>query len=309
MGSDKKVCKICKVDVQKCSLLNNKVDTYEVVCPNCGYYLVSDSFLATSTNIPKEDLLLFSGYLRNYSTLQSPVFVTSDFYSKISDIIQPFKRISVPDKVQNIIRAIYGRMPSVWAMIQISFNEVHSFYLSSPDDLREILEYLRQQLLIRFSEDNRAALFTCYPTIAGWEKYESLKEINLNSKNVFVAMSFDPAMDALFKDYIYPACEACGFKAERVDSAEHNEKICDRIIAKINASRFVIADFTQNKHGVYFEAGYAMGFGIPIIWTCSQVFLESEELHFDTRQYNHIIWENENDLKQKLIARIKATIR
>ena len=122
-------------------------------------------------------------------------------------------------------------------------------------------------------------------------------------------MSFDSELKHIFDDAIYTACEECGFSAERVDSSEHNEKICDRIITKINESRFVIADFTQNKHGVYFEAGYAMGLGIPVVWTCSKEFLEKETLHFDTRQYNHIIWKNGNDLKTQLISRIKATIK
>ena len=32
------------------------------------------------------------------------------------------------------------------------------------------------------------------------------------------------------------------------------------------------------------------------------------ELHFDTRQYNHIIYKDENDLYKKLKARIEATV-
>ena len=144
-------------------------------------------------------------------------------------------------------------------------------------------------------------------TVTGWKKYEKLKETNINSRIAFVAMSFDPELKYIFDKAIFPACSECGFSGERVDSREHNEKICDRIIAKINESRFMIADFTQNKHGVYFEAGYAMGLGIPIIWTCSKEF--KEDLQFDTRQYNHIIWENENDLKEQLANRIKATIK
>jgi len=33
-----------------------------------------------------------------------------------------------------------------------------------------------------------------------------------------------------------------------------------------------------------------------------------KKLHFDTRQYNHISWETPEELKEKLIARIEATI-
>ena len=35
----------------------------------------------------------------------------------------------------------------------------------------------------------------------------------------------------------------------------------DRIIAQIRASKFVVADFTRNRGGVYYEAGFALGLG------------------------------------------------
>lgn len=63
---------------------------------------------------------------------------------------------------------------------------------------------------------------------------------------VFVAMSFDKDLDIVFKS-IEESCDMCGFKAHRVDLEEHNEKICDKIIAGIKSSRFVIADFTETQ--------------------------------------------------------------
>ena len=87
---------------------------------------------------------------------------------------------------------------------------------------------------------------------------------------------------------------------------EFNDKICDEIIAHIRKAKFVIADVTQHKTGVYFEAGFAMGLGKPVIWTCKEEDLE--KVHFDTRQYNHIFWKDENDLYERLTRRIQATI-
>ena len=120
-------------------------------------------------------------------------------------------------------------------------------------------------------------------------------------------MNFNPKFDYIFTEAIEPACDACGFKAIKVSLVEHNEKICDKIIAEIKTSRFLISDFTDPRHGVYFEAGYAHGLGLPVIWTCKKG--EEDKLHFDTRQYNHIIWDDAKDLKEKLINRIKATVK
>ena len=82
--------------------------------------------------------------------------------------------------------------------------------------------------------------------------------------------------------------------------------IDDRIIADIRRSKFLVADFTGQKHGVYFEAGLALGFGKPVIWLVREN--EFDKLHFDTRQYNHIGWTEPQDLRARLFNRIEATI-
>ena len=304
---DKKICKICDSHVLECNLLPTKVDIYAVDCPRCGYYQISDSFLESSTTIPKEDFLLFSGYLRLNSSRESPVIITSDFYSKIPEIVLPFKKMPVSEKVNNLLKFIYSSTTKVLGEVKISINDIHRFYLRAPGDLNTILEYLKERRLIRWSE--RDGVYRCILTIEGWERYEQLKNetTNIDSKQAFVAMSFDESLKNIYDNAIKLAAKECGFDAIRVDSREHNQKICDQIIAEINKSRFVIADFTQNKHGVYFETGYALGLGIPVIWTCRKE--EVDGLHFDTRQYNHIAWEGIDDLKEKLVNRINATIK
>lgn len=61
---------------------------------------------------------------------------------------------------------------------------------------------------------------------------------------------------------------------------------------------------TGQRGGVYFEAGFALGLGIPVIYLVDQSDLN--EIHFDTRQYNHIVYEN--DLYERLKHRIEATV-
>ena len=79
-------------------------------------------------------------------------------------------------------------------------------------------------------------------------------------------------------------------------------------IILIKRSRFVVADFSVNRGGIYFEAGFAVGLGIPVIWLVQDNQLA--EVHLDTRQYNFIIWsDNEwENLRHRLRYRIEATI-
>jgi len=146
-------------------------------------------------------------------------------------------------------------------------------------------------------------------TAEGWERIAELRKSSIDSRQVFVAMWFDEVMDIYFRDGIKPGIESAGdYQALRVDLREHNGKICDQIIAEIRRSRFVVADFTDNRGGVYFEAGFALGLGIPVIWTVEKTFFDKEDVHFDTRQYNHIVYETPEELRVKLNNRIRATI-
>jgi hypothetical protein len=75
-------------------------------------------------------------------------------------------------------------------------------------------------------------------------------------------MSFAPALDDAFAVGIRPALETdCGFRAVRVDRDPHNDSTTDRIVAGIRTCQFMVADFTLQRQGVYYEAGLAQGLG------------------------------------------------
>ncbi|MBN2144549.1 MAG: hypothetical protein JW774_07990 [Candidatus Aureabacteria bacterium] len=141
----------------------------------------------------------------------------------------------------------------------------------------------------------------------GWAYLDSLQQINPDSHLGFVAMWFDPKMNSLHQS-IEKAIHASGYEPKRIDRLEHNNKIDDEIIAMIRKSRFAVYDFTGQRGGVYFEAGYALGLGLPVIWLCKET--EINNIHFDNRQYNFILWNEEHpeDLRQRLQNRIEATL-
>jgi hypothetical protein len=123
----------------------------------------------------------------------------------------------------------------------------------------------------------------------------------------FVAMAFRDSLLEAYTEGIHAAIKKdCGFEAVRMLELEHNDKICDRIIVEIRKAQFVVADFTFHRGGVYFEAGFAHALGRPVIWTCRADGFD--ELHFDTRQFNHIAWNTPADLRLKLADRIRGTI-
>ncbi|MCW7460417.1 hypothetical protein ND856_18985 [Leptospira bandrabouensis] len=139
---------------------------------------------------------------------------------------------------------------------------------------------------------------------AGWIEIEKLENPNVSTQ-AFVAMWFDETMNAAFIE-IEKACRSNGYSALKIDLKEHNNEISSEILYEIRKSKFLIADVTGHRQGVYFEAGYSLGLGLKIIWCCRES--DFDKVHFDTRQYNHIVWKNEMELFEKLEKRIRSTI-
>lgn len=142
----------------------------------------------------------------------------------------------------------------------------------------------------------------------GWSEVSRLLSLSNTSKTAFVAMSFHSDYADLYEKGIAPAIETTGFDPIRIDKVEHINRIDDEILVSIKKSRFVVADFSVDRGGIYFEAGYALGLNIPVIWSVREDRLK--DIHFDNRQYNFLTWTSDNltEFKKRLSFRIEATV-
>lgn len=192
----------------------------------------------------------------------------------------------------------------------------------SENELSHILEIAKQQGFIDFqairtSGANMQILGITFKP-EGYRRLEELQKGGRESSQVFVAMWFDSSMDDAYENGIKKGIEDAGYKPLRIDRKKHNNKIDDEIIAEIRRSRFLVADFTfkpkdpdagklyEPRGGVYYEAGFAYGLNIPVIYTCRKDMMRN--VHFDTRQFNHITWKTPEDLRKQLKNRISAAI-
>lgn len=160
-------------------------------------------------------------------------------------------------------------------------------------------------------EDNGKVLtvpVTCKITYLGNQYCDSLRESGQNSVMCFIAMSFSPQTNWIYDEAIVPACRENGFEAIRVDKKdiESEQTINDFIIASIKRSRFCISDFTENRNGVYFETGYALGRGLKVIYTCHHDDFDNR--HFDIKPLQFISYKTSEELKNALSLKIKSFI-
>lgn len=163
-----------------------------------------------------------------------------------------------------------------------------------PDELKFHLFALGERGLVKYSTVGEAYSATLLP--AGWHEVQRGGAAVLD--RAFVAMSFSPDMAQVWQSGFKPGITSAGYLPHRVDSAPHIERIDQKIIADIRASLFVVADVTQQKNGVYFEAGYALGANKPVFWTVRED--ELDKVHFDTRQFAHVVWKEPADLAEQL---------
>lgn len=153
----------------------------------------------------------------------------------------------------------------------------------------------------------------------GFEYLDTLEHAGGYTRQAFVAMWFADEMKEAWRLGFAPAIRDGGYDPFRIDNLEHNGKIDDAIVAEIKKSRFLIADFTCGVHsvtgtpkaeprgGVYYEAGLAHGLGMEVIFTCRADRMDF--LHFDTRQFAHIVWTTPHELRLQLYNRIAATVK
>jgi hypothetical protein len=298
----------CRLCGRPSELLAGSGDDVKIKCGLCGRYRISGSLAAIigqSTHAQLRPYL--SAHTRqqyemgpvNDEVGSSPSLNSDNFES----IARSHRELPVARKIAMLLEVIHKRTVHPGTNVDFSVEDDYPLLsAAAPAEALYYLRYLSERNLI--DGDVRGKRFTI--TVDGWDRLLPIAPGGIPG-TCFVAMSFDPVLDPIFDEGLRPAIEDdCGFKVLRVDRVEHNDNINDKIIADLRAAQFVVADFTQHRGGVYFEAGFALGLGRVVIWTCKES--DFDKAHFDTKPYNHILWTSAADLRQKLTARIRATV-
>jgi hypothetical protein len=306
---------------------------FEVDCFRCGKYSISDEAIefTRSNRFTESQVANLSGYIR-----QNPGLL---ILQRNLDSLKNLQVPSVAERAANLLVALGKECPQPGSTIEISDgalgNALHhtssvrsgkgeysngSFpdlavkaskwmgvaSASSPEELAYLVnDFLKAaEFLTEKAHGSRA--YTITPS--GWQRIDDLRHTQSKSTKAFIAMSFALELNEFFIRGVEPGVRAAGYEALRIDRTEHNNRIDDEIIAAIRQTKFLVADYTNNRGGVYYEAGFAQGLDHDVIWTVRKDHLD--DVHFDTRQYNFIQWEA-NDLPgfaKALQHRIEATI-
>ncbi len=293
-------CLICRSEAHFRSLPS--VKTYE--CPRCGQYELPGAGGWDNVEIPNQQVPI-SAWIRHQNAMGTVPFITLE-------ALRGVRRIPIPnlrDRANLLLVALVKRYPRFNDGFVISSlcddlalqAVTYSADQRELNDLFAVLQNHDAFVELRATGSPPHAL-----TVKGLLAADQLQKINSVSSQGFVAMSFDPGLVAAWTNGFDPAIRAAGYAPLRIDTKEYIGGISDEIMAEIRRSRFVVADYTQQKNGVYFEAGFALGLGLTVIPTCRAD--EVDQLHFDIRHLNTLTWTNPDDLALKLSQRIRGVI-
>jgi nucleoside 2-deoxyribosyltransferase len=277
-------------------------DSYRIACRSCGTYFITGSLHASEFPLPDTERYRVSywGKRRELDGREPPVLTSETFASVVAQLENPR-----PSSKADLLLGSLSKIFPVAGQEMPPLDVFREYSLACARDGRELSFFfsaLAERNLVHAGVSGKFSI-----TQAGWERVEALSNSPMIAKFAFVAIRFSDDMLPLWKSSFQPAISRAGFDALLSNDPAHNERIDARIITDIKRSRFLIADVTHQSPGVYFEAGYAIGLGRPVIWTC-RADRGKSDMHFDTRQYNHILWANPTELAEQLFLRIGATI-
>lgn len=299
-------CPICKLDAKDVKVWDyGERQTLE--CNRCGKFTIT----RTAAQLAKQRSLgtKLSAWIRERSESGSDVPEINS--ETLKDVEQALPSYRVSEKQLLLLRAFERKTDFPGQRLDVVPHLDYPLAWASGE--KEFVYLLRNMIergLVRRADGpedlNDSFVFEMEITSSGWDYLDVQSRQAVISDQVFVAMSFSPELTPAWVDGIQPALLKANFRPYRVDAVPHIDRIDAKIITEIKNSRFVVADVTQQRAGVYFEAGYALALGLPVFWCVREDDLAN--VHFDTRQYNHIVWQNEQHLSEQLYLFIMAIV-
>jgi len=305
MGTDPNSCGICEWQRSEVRMQNSgEADGLIIKCPRCGEYELLGKAIADSYSWETELCSALSCAARQAFESGQRIQITT---TNVAELARPHKNTRVSDNQERLLREIARLAVRPEKAVSLSLRKDFTLIdCYSEGEFLWHLEWLKREELIFAADIGLTPSLEVRLSMKGWRRAQPVPTPGGLPNQCFVAMWFSDETRTAYTQGIEPAIENAGFKAMRIDQKEHNNEIPDEIMAEIRNSRFMVADFTGQRAGVYYEAGFAMGLGRRVIWCCRSD--EISKLHFDTNHRNHIAWDTPSTLRDRLYARIRATI-
>lgn len=265
-------------------------------------YLVSSDDLAEFSKLTTPDFEKRAFNILRHLAKEYPTIGTGPDIRLFDRVVRKGRAIDSVDFSNSDFKLAYQLMAKSWS------NTWNEFKFLLEDDL------IKSK---RFLQITSSSILKITP--AGWKELQEGKKLRNKNNLAFIAMKYTDSLIQYSENWFESAIVKAGYEPKAMYSHEHTNVIDNEMKELIKSSKFVICDMTLNSRGAYYEAGYAHGLGIPVIFLCEKNFFhkkesklgpESEGVHFDTNHYPFIEWDwDEGEkLQKRLVEWIEATI-
>lgn len=225
-------------------------------CPRCGKYRMTEESLEDE-DVDKE-LQWLRCATRQAAEFGRVLVVTTENYKQLAT---DHKFSSMSANREKLLQFFMRRSrPGTHVHVRLDL-DYPGIDATDARELEWYLEFLADQKYLRFWGGARYSL-----TYEAWEHLTGPMSAVGTRGRAFVAMSFDSEHDPIYREGIKPSLVESGYEAICLKDVLTNDDINDHILLELRKAEIVIADFTAQKAGVYFEAGFAMALKKEVYW-------------------------------------------
>ena len=337
-------CPICGLLTDKHVEVRHSQDTgsspfVTYSCPRCGDFQagypdsLEDMGMASLT---KEQRRILSGLIRKATDAQGR-FPTPIVHTEVGDLVADGPPMqSVTAQMEDFLRVVAdfsGAMQGQCTPEHHVEAWAARLFLPPHGKFTDLRWSAHEQGWLKKPKTKQGRRESYCLTFEGWKYVESLEDTpadrpaDESGNHAFVAMWFHDDLDPIYDDGIAPALRSIGYEPVCVKKMHHGERIDAKIEELIKDSSLLVAELTGSRGGVYYEAGLARGWEIPVVWCCNKGYTPhlpeegsfapdmsaspscaptswTKQVHFDTKHFQILRWTDADDLRRQLIEHI-----
>lgn len=295
---EKKRCLFCSALVYVAT--ESDYDIYnDCYCAPDGHYSLHresyEQIHALSNPIKMQLYISISGYIREMTDCGESVALTFEDLDSIRN--SSAIPVSVEEKGARLLQYLYRHSDKAGDAVMIHPLSQHFNLTYSPtmQELVYIIEKLREEQLI----DREGMRFKL--TEKGWSEAVT-RAAGRKMKPCFVLIAGSQDEFADWSDNLLPKLEQCGYLPRLVNYSGHRRDD-HPTPQQIAESKLVIADVNADAPELFFDAGYAGGKKINVLWTINYSRVDTSQIVHHSL-IRPIVWETTDELGSMLQQRL-----
>ncbi len=285
--------------------------SYEVQCPRCGEYGISEYFIIAMDVKAKmiENSYAMSGLARECFEFNKkhPVFWKDGFEEYLAKQDVP-EKYDIEAKAKKLLQYLKEKSKYYGDKTRITYIKDYPLaYAINANEFISLIELLEDSSLANLKGKDNVGVSIALSQ-KGWDVVGKLASQNLESTKAFIAMWVNTEMEETSLIKIQEAIRETGFQPMYIAQENFSETIMDKALKEIKESRFLIVDLTGGRNSVFFEAGFARGLGIDTIYIYRENSDEQLPADFYVKHYKCYKYKDLDKLKEVLIDAIGSRI-